>query len=133
MDKINNNIPEQKNMPENKINFEVNPLDVNIAKMQFNLLSRCEKEIPENGDFTPVIETFKSKSPRLDLSEIKIICHYDKQNPGIKDSNRILSANISKANKEDLNLELFSGTKAELLEYLKKQDFFKVCKLNALN
>ena len=31
--------------------FEVKPLDINIAKAQYNLIERLEREVPEYGDF----------------------------------------------------------------------------------
>jgi hypothetical protein len=134
MNKVNsNNIQRLNKIPQNKIKFNINPLDINLAKIQHNLLSRCGLEVPENGDFAPVTETFKSLDPTIDLSEIKVICKYNKLDSDIKNTCRILCANISRIDKTEQYLELFKGTKKELLEYLNKKDFFAVIKNNAIN
>jgi len=134
MNKINNyNIQGQNKMPQKNVEFKINPLDINLAKIQYNLLSRCEMEVPENGDFAPIVEVFKSLDPTIDLSEIKVTCKYDINDSGIKNTNRILNAVIRKIGKEDNSIELFKGSKKELIEYLKKKDFFEVCKSNAID
>lgn len=133
MNKINKIIPQRKTfMNDNSTLFEVNPLDVNLAKIQMNLIKRCEREVPENGDFAPVVESFKSLDPTIDLSEIIVKCQYDKNNSGLKDVNRVLTANISMRNGKTKDISFFSGTKKELLEYLNEKDFFKTSKANCL-
>ncbi|MBR5303905.1 MAG: hypothetical protein IKU37_03660 [Candidatus Gastranaerophilales bacterium] len=133
MDKKINFIPQgQIFMGNRKVSFEVNPLDINLAKIQMNLSERCEREVPENGDFATILERFKSLDPTIDLSEIIISCKYDKNNPGIKNVNRILSAKIFKQNGQIKDVQLFNGTKKELLEYLNTYEFFEICKLSCL-
>lgn len=119
-------------MAKKKILFEVNPLDVNLARIQMNLSKRCEREVPENGDFATILESFKSLDPTINLSEIIISCKYDKNNPGIKNANRILSAKIFKQNGQIKDVQLFNGTKKELLEYLNTNEFFEICKFSCL-
>lgn len=133
MYKIQNfNTNEQIIMNKKNNTFEVNPLDVNLAKIQMNLSSRCEREVPENGDFSPIIEIFRSSDPTRDLSEIKVICNFDKKNPGVKNTNRLLSTQIEKKDGSKKEIELFKGTKNELLDYLKTTEFFKICKENCI-
>ena len=91
MNEINNNMQGHSVMSDKKISFEVNPLDVNLAKIQYSLISRCEREVPENGDFAPVVEEYESKDPTKDLSNVKICCEFNRKNPGIKNSSRNLT------------------------------------------
>jgi hypothetical protein len=120
-------------MSQNNIKFEINPLDINIAKIQHNLILRCPLEISDNNEFTQIEETYKSLDPTLDLSEIKVICEYNKNDSTAQKNKCILYLTISKKGKNDLSLELFNGTKQELMEYLNRKDFFAVIKSNVLN
>ena len=128
MTKIINYIQGTPKVQNKKNEFEINPLDINLAKMEMNLIKRCEMEVPENGDFASVVESFKSLDPTLDLSNIVAECKYDKNNSGIKNSNRILQVKISKKNQNDTVLILFKGAKKDLLEYLSSKEFFANCK-----
>ena len=109
-------------------------MDVNIVRMQCDMLSRCEREVPENGDFAPVVETFKNLSDKFkNLVEIKVVCERDKADTDKKKAGRVVRAIITKRNPVDnLDIELFKGTKAEVLEYLDTRDIFEVCKPNAI-
>ena len=134
MNKIQNfNSHGQIKMENRNCSFEINPLDINLANIHMNLVNRCEREVPENGDFAPIIEKFKSLDPTRDLSEIKVICNFNKKNPGAKNTNRLLSAQIEKKDGSKKEIELFKGTKKELLEYLKTTEIFKTCKENCLD
>ena len=74
MKRINFNKELIKNNYNNqKIKFEVNPLDVSLAEIQFNLLKRLEREMPEYGDFAPVIEKYESKDPTKNISTVRIL------------------------------------------------------------
>ena len=133
--KILSNNFKGNSMKKDNVKFEVQPLDLNIVKMQCNMLSRCEREVPENGDFAPVFETFKNQSPLLEnLAEIKILCENDKEDTDKKRTGRVLRAIITKRNpKDNLDIELFKGNKSELLEYLNTREIFDVCKPNAVS
>ena len=95
-------------------NFEINPLDINIAKIQFNLINK----IKNDDIISDIVEVFESKDPRLDLSEIKVICTKD----------FILKAEFLYKNISAKSVNLFSGTKEQLLTYLSGKDFFDTCK-----
>lgn len=111
-----------------KADFEVNPLDVNIAKMQYNLLSRLEREMPENGDFAPVIEQYFSKDPTLNLSEIKVTCSNVKDKSA-KNTTRALEVLCSdKSGSKEIKKLLAKGSKKDILEYLNTTDFFAAIK-----
>ena len=49
-----------ENMKKKVQSFELNPLDISIAQMQMNLQKRLPLEVPEHGDFAPVVEKFVS-------------------------------------------------------------------------
>ena len=64
MEKIMNPI---KNINANKFiaeakdkvtSFELDPLDINLAKIQSNMTKRLEREMAEYGDFAPVVERY---------------------------------------------------------------------------
>ena len=59
--------------------FELNPLDVNIAKMQHQLLERIKKV--ESNDlllFEPIVENYVSQNPLREYGEISIEIYKDK-------------------------------------------------------
>jgi len=116
-----------------KTNFEINPLDINIAKIQQKLLSRLEREVPENGDFAPVFEEYKSKDPTLDLSTLKVICKYIKDNAPKKDTRALEIICTEKSNNNERARTLTQGTKKQILEYLNGSDYFNTCKKFAKN
>ena len=51
--------------------FEVNPLDVNLAKAQFEMQKRIRQDLTEKQN---CMESFELKSPRLQLSKVSIRC-----------------------------------------------------------
>ena len=52
--------------------FEVNPLDVNLAKAQFEMQKRIRQDLTEKQN---CMESFELKSPRLQLSKVNIQCN----------------------------------------------------------
>lgn len=100
------------------ISFCINPLDVNLAKMQFNILKRYENEVLSVGNFSPLIEEYLSKDPTLDVSLIKVICRYSTENI------RVLELLIdNKTQIKKANYILCEGTKEDIFCYLQKTDF----------
>ena len=58
--------------------FSVNPLDVNLTKMQYNLIERMKAEGPIDGvPFSPIAETYTSENPLREYGEICIIIYKD--------------------------------------------------------
>lgn len=100
------------------ISFCINPLDINLAKMQFNILKRYENEVLSVGNFSPLVEEYLSKDPTLDISLIKVICRYSTEKI------RVLELLID--NKTQIRQEchiLCEGTKEDIFSYLQKTDF----------
>jgi len=115
-----------------KNSFDIMPLDINIAKIQFNLLKRCEYEIPENGTFSPIRETYDNKDRRVNIGEIQISCEYD---PNNKDAKQLIAtiSDVSKLKK--YKQVLCFGSKNDILTYLKSSEnyFFDSVKTFAQN
>lgn len=116
-----------KNVSKQKVPFEVAPLDVNLAKMQFNMTKRLEREVPEYGDFAPVTEIYNSKDWNLDVSQIKMICEHLKNNDN--KITRRLSLYISdKTALKEYLCPIIEGTKADIIKGVNDTKFFEVCK-----
>ena len=53
--------------------FEVDPLDVHICEMQFNLNKRVKVEGPQEGvPFQPLVERYVSKDPTREFGEMTV-------------------------------------------------------------
>ena len=111
-----------------KTSFEVNPLDINLAKIQMNLISRAEREIPKDGDFAPIYEEFCSKDPTLDLSTIKVVCRHQKGSEKKNNIRYIEAISKNRAMTKEKSKVLCKGTKEDILKYLKDTDIFEECK-----
>ncbi len=107
------------NKNSNTIKFEVQPIDVNIALMQFNLQKRCLNEVPEHGSFAPVIEEYTNKDYRVNINRIKTVCCSNSEDKNKRD---LVVSIDNPARTKEYSCLLFSGTKQEILEYLKNQD-----------
>lgn len=120
LDKLNNFA---NNLKPYKNSFEVNPLDVNLAKIQFNLTKRLEREIPEFGDFAPVVENYESKDPTLNISTVKVLCK--------KFSDKVRSLELyvqDRARVNEYNYIISQGEKDQILKAVNGNNFFEECK-----
>ena len=115
-----------------KVKFELNPLDVGIAEIQFKLKSTLEKLVPENGDFSQITEKFISKSPDLNISEIKVLCSYIKDNSPKKNKRNIELHITDKAGLNTYRFILAQGDKKDIIETVNNKKFFETCKKTAL-
>ena len=120
--------------------FELNPLDVNIAKMQHQLLERIKKV--ESNDlllFEPIVENYVSQNPLREYGEISIEIYKDKHSL----TGLMYIAKITVKSKSDDSLTegyLFRGYWEDIKRYIAgeshvqgmKWDFFPHCKANAL-
>lgn len=115
--------------------FEVEPLDVNIAKIQFELTKRLEREMPEYGDFAPVIEKYENKGTYYKFSEIGVKCSHAVEDA----SKKLRSLDLiikSRESGQEYVCNLIKGTKEEILAFLNPQSckkYFEICKNIALN
>ncbi len=120
-------------LKKQQASFEVDPLDVNIAKIQFNLLNRLEREVPEYGCFAPVIEKYTSKNPDLNIGDIIVKCSHVKDSLSKLDRTLDLTV-VDRFNpNKQMNLNIAKGTKKDVMESVKQREFFAICKNAALN
>ena len=96
---------------DKEIDFDVDPLDIRLAKIQYQLI----KKINLNNIIT---EMFENQNPMLNLSLIEIVYNSQKL--------EIIVHNKTKTNK--YKHTLISGSKVEIVEYLNSKKFFINCK-----
>ncbi len=107
---------------QQKIEFEIKPLDINLAKIEMQLIDEL-KNIDENKNIK-ITRNYKNPDISLDLDEIIINCEQRK--------NIILEAIFKFKNSNPKNILLFDGSKKIFFEYLYKKNFFITCKKEAL-
>lgn len=97
------------------VSFEINPLDVNIAKIQHKLISNFDVE-----KFEPLIETFESKDPALDLSSLSVICRYCDDIGSVEVVVNLLNKNKT----QNYEQVIFKSSKQSVFEYLNTTKYF---------
>ena len=120
--------------------FCLNPLDVNIAKMQHSLRERMKTEGPISGvPFSPIAETYTSKNPEREYGEVCIMIYKDKDSlTGLH-----YIADIIVCNKDgnfSTTWHLYRGEWEDMMRFIdgkaytgeKGWNFFSLCKANAL-
>lgn len=100
-----------------RTSFEVQPLDVNIVTIQFNLLKRLKVKVPSDGE--SISEQYNSKNPVSDLGDL-VVTFRCVENQAILD---VLCTN--KVTKEEFKLELSKGGIQEVIKYLDTTVFFE--------
>ena len=121
-----------KYIKNKKVGFEINPLDVGIARIQFNLQKNLERLIPEHGDFSPIVEKFISKDPDIDISEIKVMCRFLNVDAPKKNLRNIELYITDKAGINTYRFIVAQGEKKDMLDAINNKHFFEVCKSVAL-
>lgn len=109
-----------------KTSFKINPLDINLAKMQFNLIKKIESDSFFDEEFKLSVEKYQSKDPTLDISDVSIILNKTLENK----EEFILSIEIlnkQKTKKEEF--ELFKGSRKNLISFIKSTSFFEKAKV----
>ena len=110
-----------------KTGFELNPLDVGLVEIQKSLGERLEREMPEYGDFAPVVERFESKNPEREFSTIKFSCSHEHGSLTKTMRNLELSV-MDKARVNEYQCILKQADKDEMLRYVKDSKFFSNAK-----
>ena len=120
--------------------FELNPLDVNLTKIQHNLIKKMEVERPtDDGPFSPIIEIYTSKNPEREYGEIIVIIYRDEDS--LTESYYIVEIHVLDKTGDFLTTgRLCRGKWESTMEFIKgrpysgrnKWDFFSLCKANAL-
>lgn len=111
--------------------FEVEPLDINIAKIQFELNKRLELEMPEYGEFLPIIEKYDYKGSYYNFSELCVKCSQvtDVATEDMRTLDLIIK---DKKNTNEYICNIAKGNKKEIISALNNRNFLKVCKKVAL-
>lgn len=101
--------------------FKANPLDVNLETMQKKLRQRCEMEISEYGDFSPITEKYTISPNYQDevfADEIKFVCKKSVKNNEDK-KQRQLEVVVTNVNRTcETHCTIAEGTKKEILNKL---------------
>lgn len=110
-----------------KTSFEINPLDINLSKIQENLTKRLEREMCEYGDFAPVVERYESENPLREFSTIKISCDHDRES--ISKTVRNLNLSVKdKVSGDEYVCTLKKGFKHDIEKYVANREFFDTTK-----
>lgn len=99
----------------NNISFEINPLDINIAKIQHKLISKFNVE-----KFEQLVETFESKDPTIDLSSISLLCRCCDNTDFIEVVVKLLNKNKT----QNYEQVVFRSNKQAVFEYLNTTKYF---------
>lgn len=101
--------------------FEINPLDVGIARIQSNLIKRISAI--ESDAFEKLSEKFESKDPDLDLLSIEVICF-----PDVETNVIFLQFFFKAVSGESVNKSAKLKSKEEVMKLVENKDFFFFCK-----
>lgn len=109
---------------KHNLDFEVNPLDINIARIQWNLIEKYSNGIQEDSNFDVIIGDFEPKAPVLNVSNIVFLLRSDS-----KFEQMILNIRISHKKKNiSETFQLIRGNKVDILYYIRGMKFFRDCK-----
>ena len=102
--------------PDTKTSFQINPLDINIVKIQFNLIRKLEEE----NDI--ISESYSCTSPVLNVTELNIILESLSQK-----SAKLFAYAIGKEN-DSKEIVFIEDNKEQVIEYIKSTNLFEDCK-----
>ena len=118
------NNKDTKNLVQN-MKFGIDPLDINLVKIQQEFQKKVE-QIPNYGNFTPLIGLYESKDPTRNISKIIITCK------NLEDeTNKLRTLELRINNKQNLDETIFTlakGNKQEIIDIINDKKFFEICK-----
>lgn len=118
------NNKDTKNLVQN-MKFEIDPLDINLVKIQQEFQKKVE-QIPNCGNFAPLIGLYESKDPTRNISKIIITCK------NLEDeTNQLRTLELCINNKQNLDETIFTlvkGNKQEIIDIINDKKFFEICK-----
>ena len=109
--------------------FSVNPLDINLAKMQHSLLENFRREISAQTEGYTSKECFESKNPELHIKDVIIECIQSKNHSWE------YSLWLTVTDRDGYRLEehrLTRGDRLQIEAYLNSTTFMTDCKGNVL-
>lgn len=101
--------------------FEINPLDMGIAGVQWKMAKHI-KNI-ESDTFDRISEMYESRNPMIPPFSVEVNCFPDKEKGGI-----VLQFIFKAVNGDSMEKSTTLKTKVELLEVVENQDFLFFCK-----
>ena len=99
--------------------FEINPLDLGIAEIQFKLKSRIEA-IKDTSDFDLISEKFISKSPCMIPFTIDVRCFMDTS----VENGLVIQIHLYDKEGKGIMVEGKTESKGDLLQEIECRDFF---------
>lgn len=118
------NNKDTKNLVQN-MKFEIDPLDINLVKIQQEFQKKVD-QIPNYGNFAPLIGLYESKDPTRNISTIIITCK------NLEDeTNKLRTLELRINNKQNLDETIFTlakGNKQEIIDIINDKKFFEICK-----
>lgn len=121
MTEINNKNFNIKNVSfGNSPKIPENSYENTIGILRDNMLERCEREIPEYGDFAPIKENLKNNNEKIYAGNIMLTCTPSKDNP----TKRYLTySQMNPQNGKGLTCLIGAGNKDEILAMLQDENF----------
>lgn len=94
------------------VEFEINPLDINLAKIQFGLINDFSAEVIN----LPIEKSFENHDYMLKFENLTVRCFFDE--------NKKINLEVEVGGKDKKYFyTLKKGKKAEIYEYLQTQTF----------
>jgi len=108
-----------KKVEEAPLDFEINPLDINLAQIQLNFINKIKNITQESFDLS---EAYVSKNPLLNISEIKIYT--------IKDGGKISLKLVvtDKLETKAFIYNILTDTKENIIDFICSKDFVRINK-----
>ena len=115
--------------------FELNPLDINLARMQKQLLGRIKNASPVNGSFVTITEEYISQNPEREYGRMSIVIRV-----GYRGGYEVIMTVYSKDEQFLTSTVVCHGDWDMVCRFVDsyphsgdfKWDFFSSCKANAL-
>lgn len=98
------------------LSFEIEPLDINIAKIQFELI----KFFDSKDQKYPISKMYENKDSTLKISELNVLCYKNNE----KSDKLNLDVEVWDVKKEKKYIyTLKSGTRQDIADYVKEKVF----------
>lgn len=108
-----------KKVEEAPLDFEINPLDINLAQIQLNFINKIKNITQESFDLS---EAYVSKNPLLNVSEIKIYTIKDGGNFSLK------LVVTDKLKTKAFIYNILTDTKENIIDFICSKDFVRINK-----
>lgn len=105
---------------ENSSKLQKNSYENVIGLLRDNMLERCEREIPEYGNFSPVKEHVKNNDKKIYVGNMTLSCTPSEDDP----TKRYLTyTQMNPQNGKGLTCLIGVGTKKDIISILQDENF----------